>query len=542
MTRASRIAVATLTAGLLALGSPALASAQGSVFTVTTTKDGDDGECAQDCTLREAITLAEAQSGQGVSVPPGVYKLTLGELVARNNVTVFGTGTFNGRGAAARTTIIDAGGASRVVDVPNNQLAFLAGVTLTGGQAANGGGAAVGNNGALYLYNAVVDGNVATGRGGGVDLPAGTLNLANSTISGNRAGASGGGVASANGVITAQVSTISGITAAGNGGGISSLGHFTLLNSTVAGNRAASGGGIYVEAGSAGGDSLNNTIVSGAGLGGACGGLLATESRFGWTGNLADDATCGFAPGEGRSSLDPRLAALANNGGPTDTRALNAGSPAIDAGDTQRCFRGDQRGAAFVRTCDIGAFEFGGTPPQPTVPPPVAGKTVNVFTKSGRVGVKLPGSDEFFDLGEVEQIPVGSTIDTRKGKVTFQAAGKSKAWFYKGLFKFKQRKGKKPLTTMSLTEKLQCGASSKQATTARKRKRRRRLWGDGKGRFRTKGNHSAATVVGTKWFVEDRCNGTLTKVFRGKVRVTDFRRHKTVTVKAGHSYFARAKA
>ena len=38
---------------------------------------------------------------------------------------------------------------------------------------------------------------------------------------------------------------------------------------------------------------------------------------------------------------------------------------------------------------------------------------------------------------------------------------------------------------------------------------------------------------------EDRCNGTLTKVFRGRVKVTDFKRHKTVIVKAGHSYFAK---
>jgi hypothetical protein len=46
-------------------------------------------------------------------------------------------------------------------------------------------------------------------------------------------------------------------------------------------------------------------------------------------------------------------------------------------------------------------------------------------------------------------------------------------------------------------------------------------------------------VVGTKWLVEDRCNGTLTRVARGKVRVRDFKRHKTIIVKAGHSYFAK---
>ena len=87
------------------------------------------------------------------------------------------------------------------------------------------------------------------------------------------------------------------------------------------------------------------------------------------------------------------------------------------------------------------------------------------------------------------------------------------------------------------TEKLSCGNGK--ASSAATKKRRRRLWGDGKGRFTTKGKHSAATVVGTKWFVEDRCNGTLTHVVRGVVKVRDFKKRKTVTVRAGHSYFAR---
>ena len=68
-----------------------------------------------------------------------------------------------------------------------------------------------------------------------------------------------------------------------------------------------------------------------------------------------------------------------------------------------------------------------------------------------------------------------------------------------------------------------------------------KLWGNGKGKFRTNGKYSAATVRGTIWLVEDRCEGTLTKVRRGTVQVRDFKRKKTVTVKAGHSYLARAQ-
>ena len=68
----------------------------------------------------------------------------------------------------------------------------------------------------------------------------------------------------------------------------------------------------------------------------------------------------------------------------------------------------------------------------------------------------------------------------------------------------------------------------------------RRLRASAKGRFRTRGRYSAATVRGTTWSVTDRCDGTLTKVTKGKVAVRDFRRKKTIIVKAGKSYLARA--
>jgi hypothetical protein len=68
-----------------------------------------------------------------------------------------------------------------------------------------------------------------------------------------------------------------------------------------------------------------------------------------------------------------------------------------------------------------------------------------------------------------------------------------------------------------------------------------KLWGNGKGKFRTSGKYSSATVRGTIWLVEDRCDGTLTKVSRGTVSVRDIKRRKTVIVKAGHSYLARAQ-
>ena len=116
-------------------------------------------------------------------------------------------------------------------------------------------------------------------------------------------------------------------------------------------------------------------------------------------------------------------------------------------------------------------------------------------------------------------------------------AGGGNALFYASIFKIAQGKGAKPLTTLSLVEKLSCAKASFTA----KKKRKRRLWGDGSGRFRTRGTHSAATVVGTKWLVEDRCTSTLTRVIRGRVRVRDFAKEKNVLVKAGKKYVARAR-
>jgi hypothetical protein len=172
-----------------------------------------------------------------------------------------------------------------------------------------------------------------------------------------------------------------------------------------------------------------------------------------------------------------------------------------------------------------------------SVPPPVAGKSVNALPTSGTVKVKLPGEDGFQVLGATDQIPVGTTVDVTKGRVTLVAAGGAHASFYAGVFKIGQKKGSKPLTTLKLVGKLACAKKS-QASAAKKKKRKRRLWGDGNGRFRTKGKHSAATVVGTKWLVEDRCGSTLTRVARGRVKVRDFAKKKTVVVRAGKKYVA----
>jgi len=181
------------------------------------------------------------------------------------------------------------------------------------------------------------------------------------------------------------------------------------------------------------------------------------------------------------------------------------------------------------------------------LPPPVAGKTVNLKVAKGKVRIKLPGTKRFVELTEPRQVPVGTVIDTTHGRVTLTSAADTggvtqHAWFYRGIFKVGQTRGAKPVTDLTLAgPKPSCKATRPAHASAAKKKKpkTRRLWGDGSGAFRTTGQFSAATVRGTRWVVIDSCRGTLTQVRSGVVSVRDFRRHKTVLVRAGRQYLAR---
>jgi hypothetical protein len=186
------------------------------------------------------------------------------------------------------------------------------------------------------------------------------------------------------------------------------------------------------------------------------------------------------------------------------------------------------------------------TPAVTTLPPPVAGKSVNLKLARGKVLYKVPGTNKFLPLTADVQVPVGTTLDTVNGRVTLTSAsdlkgGTNHAWFYEGVFKVGQTKSAKPITELALAgDKPSCKKAKSSASAAAKKKTRR-LWGDGSGQFRTRGQFSSATVRGTKWVVQDQCNGTLTRVVRGAVTVRDFSKRKTVIVRAGKQYLARAK-
>lgn len=179
------------------------------------------------------------------------------------------------------------------------------------------------------------------------------------------------------------------------------------------------------------------------------------------------------------------------------------------------------------------------------LPPPVAGKTVNAAVRAGKVRFRLPNTGAFVELTDPQQLPIGTTFDTTAGRVTLTSASDTQgatqhAWFYEGTFTIGQTTGSHPITTLALAGALpSCPKAS--AARAGAKSRSRHLWGDGKGRFRTSGRFSSATVRGTRWVVSDRCDGTLTRVVRGSVTVRDLVRHKTVVVRAPGQYLAPAR-
>ena len=176
------------------------------------------------------------------------------------------------------------------------------------------------------------------------------------------------------------------------------------------------------------------------------------------------------------------------------------------------------------------------------LPPPTAGQNANAIPIAGEVLVQVPGSGRFVPLPQPRQVPIGSQFDATQGRVelTVARAGgiTDTSEFREGAFELIQQ------TPTALAElRLQSGdfsvCSQPSFAAADKNKRRvRRLWGSGKGKYRTRGRFSSATVRGTVWRTEDRCDGTLTTVGEGVVGIRDFAKQVDVVIRAGQSYLA----
>lgn len=303
------------------------------------------------CTLRKAIINANTDSGpypqclagSGADTITFLFPGTITTAIAGIGEDAGATGDYDITDSLTIVghpdgTVINGNDLDRLFHVnPLNTpgvVVTLRNLHVTNGTGLGSGGCILLGGGTLNLENVTISGcHVNGGDGGAILVGSGTLNLVNSTISGNTAAHHGGGIVNDGGTLNITNSTISSNSSSFSNlaGGIRTLGPTTLRNSIVAGN--------------AGNDlpNLDGTFTS---LG---------YNVIGELGTMVGNPTIAPAIGD---QLDVGLSAvqllpLANNGGPTPTRALGAASVALDKGHSSGS-PGDQRG--FTRPCDGGSI------------------------------------------------------------------------------------------------------------------------------------------------------------------------------------------
>ena len=277
--------------------------------------------------------------------------------------------------------------------------------TVTGNTAGNGGGVSVLSSASVTITDSVISSNTAA-TGGGANLggqTGGDVSIDRTTIDDNSATTGSGGMVVSGRALVMTDSTISNNQSSGSAGGakITNSSQVVVNNSTVSGNGAVNlGGGFYFEYTTD--IRFNQTTIS-ANTAVYCGGMCLTSVapvtlELSGTILSGNSAMAGFEDAGTAASVTlnsdhsivgntygipvtdlggtiisttPGLLALADNGGPTMTMALDPTSAAIDAGPNPvATFTGngfDQRGTPWLRVSngivDIGAFEVQATPP-----------------------------------------------------------------------------------------------------------------------------------------------------------------------------------
>jgi hypothetical protein len=428
-----RLGVAVFAAVVLVILAPTVARA--ATYTVGAVADTTPTACpsatATTCSLRQLVLYVEAHPSppDTIDVPAGDYVLdsAYGEIALTADLTIVGAGanltTIEEPVPSNRSTSGDrvfnvaapSGGAAPTVT--------LSGLEIAGGDAnSNNGyfGGDIVNSGTLTLDNDWVTNGFAC-SGGGVSNIGGTLSIERSLISANQSACVSGGDDSG-GVqnygepgspdlpahLTIDDSTIAG-NAARLGAGIYSWNDATntalITNSTIADNAEQAeggnvarggGGGLGVATGSAQIENSilagNTSTVSGSGAASNCAGTVNSLGH-----NLEDANTCQLTGPGDLPNANPALGPLQNNGGPTATFALAAGSPALAQVPAASCSATDQRGVARPTTssCDIGAFELtapssAGAPTSTSTPTPTPAPAPSPQT-SFTVGSQVPG-------------------------------------------------------------------------------------------------------------------------------------------------------
>lgn len=329
------------------------------------------------------------RAGGGLAVGPGANVVLIDPALE-------GSENAGGRGGSQRPTDPESGATFSLaltgVKVLSNQAQgdgagiytaspmTLTGVLVSGNTSTvNGGG--IYNEGNTSIIGSTISGNLAEGGGGLFLTGSNTVIITGTTLSGNRA--VGGGAISGRADVTLNMlnSTISGNLGEDVGAGLytngaASLRFVTIANNFTGAESITSGSGVNVFPSGAVTVSLRNVILAGN----MRGWEFATypdpaddptlfDANCGYTGssmaitsnghNLSSDLTCTtLTETTDRFNIDPRIGALADNGGPTFTHALLGDSPALSAGAPEVGVITDQRGQPREVPPDIGAFEL----------------------------------------------------------------------------------------------------------------------------------------------------------------------------------------
>jgi len=370
---------------------------------VTNTNDSGEGS------LRQALIHAAANPGADTITFTGTTftNATPDTITLASELTYFSNAgndvTIQAPGNASLT--VSGNNASRVFNFNSASEITIDGLAIADGSVmGRGGGIFNESTGTVNITNSTLSSNstIGAGDGGGIsNNSTGTVNITNSTLSSNSISGSGDGGGISNnftGTVNITNSTLSSnSTTVGNAGGINnnSTGTVNITNSTLSSNSTSGGGfGGGISNNSTGTVNItNSTLSSNSTSGGSFGGGISNNSTgtvnvtntiiAGNTGpsnpdvfgtfisnnrNVIGDTT--GSNGFGGTDITGVAAntvintTLANNGGPTLTHALVAGSPALDAGnnaDVPGTITTDQRGTGFDRisngTVDIGAYE-----------------------------------------------------------------------------------------------------------------------------------------------------------------------------------------
>ncbi len=288
----------------------------------------DGGEVGIDgSTISENTADGEAGSGGGLLNNGGLLEITGSDILDNTSQRA-------------------GGGIEATVDGSDTRLSrVLLANNSTGAAPGNGGGLHLTGAGEVLVEFSMVSGNSAAKQGGGLwNSGAGTMSLDSTTLSENTTDGEGGGLYNDGGSMDVLNSTVSANTAKNGGGVFSDSGDVMLLHTTVTLNSDGLMGAVEIR---------NSIIAANEGDDG-------TDEVSSIGGNVVGSSIMANSGDEGDVS-DPKLGALAANGGPTMTHSPKSGSPAIDAGLDELMVDVDQRGAdrPMGDAADSGSVEAG---------------------------------------------------------------------------------------------------------------------------------------------------------------------------------------